>query len=235
MLMFNHRHIVRFVARLSTWLLACMISVSAMSCAGIGGGQSPESTVRSFSRALRDGRASDAYALMSQSYRARVSLADFEAYLNDFPDESRQTARALSRRRGPARQEASLTFGDGDELRLVRDGRTWAIATDVVNYYDRSSPRAALRSLIRAMERRRYDVVLTLIPRAEREGMSESSLRDVAEGEGREELERLIAALRAAIDNPIEEVGNRATMPYGERFRVVFLREDGLWKISDPD
>jgi hypothetical protein len=24
-------------------------------------------------------------------------------------------------------------------------------------------------------------------------------------------------------------------MPYGERFTVQFVREDGVWKIEDPD
>ena len=85
------------------------------------------------------------------------------------------------------------------------------------------------------MERRRYDVVLTLIPEADREGMSEERMRDTWEGEGREEVERLLANLRAALEDPIEEVADRATMSYGDRFRVQFVRENGVWRIEDPD
>ena len=49
------------------------------------------------------------------------------------------------------------------------------------------------------------------------------------------EVERLLASLRANLDNPIEEVGDRATMSYGEGAAVQMVLEDGLWKIEDPD
>jgi hypothetical protein len=31
------------------------------------------------------------------------------------------------------------------------------------------------------------------------------------------------------------ETGDEARMPYGERAEVVFVKEDGRWKIEDPD
>ncbi|MEZ4339609.1 MAG: hypothetical protein R3B82_23545 [Sandaracinaceae bacterium] len=146
-----------------------------------------------------------------------------------------QTARALAERRGDAEQEAVVAYGDGESMRLVRESGEWRVATDVVDFYDQSTPRAALRSFVWSMERRRYDVVLQLIPEADREGMTVERMRETWEGEGREEVERLLANLRAAIDDPIEEVGDRATMAYGDRFRVQFVREDGVWRIEDPD
>ncbi|MCZ7680424.1 MAG: hypothetical protein M5U28_17335 [Sandaracinaceae bacterium] len=65
--------------------------------------------------------------------------------------------------------------------------------------------------------------------------MTEERMREAYEGEGREEIERQLASLRASLDNPIEEVGDRATMVYGDRFRVQFVREDGVWRIEDLD
>ena len=44
-----------------------------------------------------------------------------------------------------------------------------------------------------------------------------------------------IASLRANLDNPIEEVGDRATMSYGEGAAVLLVLEDGVWKVEDPD
>ncbi len=85
------------------------------------------------------------------------------------------------------------------------------------------------------MERERYDVVLRMVPNADREGMSVDRMREAWSGEGREEVERLLENLRANLDAPIEEVGDRATMPYGDRFTAEFVREDGIWKIEDPD
>lgn len=204
-------------------------------CPGLDAGTTPEATVAAFSSALREGRAGDAYGLMSESYRRRVSQSEFRRYFRDYPAEVQQAARALSRRHGRAEQEAVVEYGEGESLRLVREHGDWRVATDVVDFYDQGTPRAALRSFVRAMERRRYDVVLALIPEADREGMTEERMRETWEGEGREEVERLLANLRASLDDPIEEVGDRATMSYGDRFRVQFVREDGVWRIEDPD
>jgi hypothetical protein len=213
------------------------ILLSALAICGCPGpaAETPEGTVAAFASALRDGRTGDAYSLMSESYRRRVSREEFERYFREYPTEVRQTGRALSARRGRAEQEASVQYGEGETLRLVREGGDWRVATDVVDFYDQSSPRAALRAFVRAMERRRYDVVLGLVPEADREGMTEERMREAWEGEGREDVERLLANLRASLENPIEEVGDRATMAYADRFRVQFVREDGLWRIEDPD
>lgn len=214
------------------WLALALLTTG---CPGLNAGATPESTVAALSSALREGRTEDAYGLMSDSYRRRVSLEEFRRYFRDYRAEVQQTARALSERRSGAEQEAVVAYGDGETLRLVREDGDWRIATDVVDFYDQSTPRAALRSFVRSMERRRYDVVLSLIPEADREGMTVERMRETWEGEGREEVERLLANLRAAMDDPIEEVGDRATMSYGDRFRVQFVREDGVWRIEDPD
>ncbi len=85
------------------------------------------------------------------------------------------------------------------------------------------------------MERQRYDVVMRMVPDADREGMSEEQMREAWTGEGQEEIDRLLENLKASLDAPIEQVGDRATMPYGDRFTAQLVREDGIWKIEDPD
>ncbi len=217
------------------FLLLALVTPVLVGCPGLSAGATPEGTVAALASALRDGRVEEAYSLMSEGYRRRVSLEEFRRFFRDYPTEVRETARTLSQRRGRAEQEAVVEYGEGETLRLVRESGDWRIASDVVDFYDQSTPRAALRSFVRAMERRRYDVVLRLIPEADREGMTEERMRGTWEGEGREEVERLLAHLRASFENPIEEVGDRATMSYGDRFRVQFVREDGVWRIEDPD
>lgn len=218
-------------------ILATAISLSSLAAVGCGGarGATPEMAVQDFADAIDAGRYRQAYDGLSESYRARVSFEEFRRYLEEHPEDARELSAAMSRRDGPADITASVEYADGQSLPLVQEDGQWRIAANPVNFYDQSTPRAAVRSFVRAMERRRYDIVLRFIPSADREGMTEERLRDAFEGDSRESIERMLASLRAELDNPIEEVGERATMAYGDGATVQFVREDGAWKIEDPD
>jgi hypothetical protein len=109
------------------------------------------------------------------------------------------------------------------------------IDTPVTDFYSQRTPRDALRSFVRAMERRRLDVLPHFVPNEYRRGMDDAHLRRLFEDERAEETETLLQNLRAHLEDPIEVTGERAAMPYAERFTVLFVREDGVWKIEDPD
>ena len=195
----------------------------------------PASVVNAFGDALDDARYDDAYALLSEQYRRRVPFSEFRESVARNPEEVRELVGLLRHVDEADEVEASVPLPDGDELQLVLvDGR-WRIVGNVVDFYDQSSPRAALRSFVRAMERRRYDVVMRFVPAADREGMSPERMQEAWEGESREEIERLLADLRGSLDEPIEVIGDRATMSYGDGAAVQFVREDGVWRIEDPD
>lgn len=219
------------------WVAVTMVCASAggAGCGGAGVQAEPGSTVAAFSAALREGRWEDAYGMMSRSYQRRVPLEEFRRHLDSNPAEAREAAEALSRPDGPPEEVAVVTYADGERVEMVREGGDWRIATNVVDFYDQSTPRSALRSFVRAMERERFDVVMRMVPEADLEGMSVERMREAWSGDNREEIERLIANLRSHLDNPIEQVGDRATMPYGERYTAVLVREDGDWKVEDPD
>ncbi|MEM6955378.1 MAG: hypothetical protein AAF411_19180 [Myxococcota bacterium] len=200
-------------------------------CAGT---QTPEHTARSFGRALVDGRVGDAYDHLASDYRRRVPLSEFRGQVEANGGEMRELGRLLASSGESGDVTAAVTLADGSTVELVlRDGE-WRIEGNPANYYDQSTPRRALRSFVRAMERRRYEVVMRFVPESDREGMSVERMQAAWEGEGREEIERLIAVLRDNLDEPIEEIGDRATMAYGEGSTVQFIREDGAWKIEDP-
>jgi glutathione S-transferase len=212
----------------------CAVVLGAVQgCAGTGAA-TPGAALSSFAEAIRQERFDVAYGLMAESYRERVSRDEFERHLRENPAEAHRLAARLSEPEGPIIVTARVPYAD-DALQLIQDGKTWHLEGNVVDFYDQSSPRTAIRSFVRAMENRRYDVVLRFVPNADREGMSVDAMREAWEGEGREEIERLLANLRANLNNPIEVVGDRATMPYGERFSMQLVREDGVWKVEDPD
>jgi len=195
----------------------------------------PEETVRAFAQALSRKDYKDAYKLMSKSYCSRVSFEQFKNNLEQNPEETLKTSLALSSIVGSAEQEAVVIFGKAEQIRLVHDENIWHITDNIVDFYSQATPRDALLTFIRAMERKRYEIVLRLIPNADKEGITVQRMRDAWTGEGREDVERLLSNLRANMDKPIEEIGNHATMPYNDQLAVQFIREDGLWKIEDPE
>ena len=222
-------------SRLSPGLLgAALAAILALGC-GAGRSNAPEATLDRFAHALRFEDYEDAYALLAAPYRAQVPYDEFVRRVRESPDEVTTLLALLASLDAPADVTAELRYGEGEALRMVLENGEWRIEGNVVDFYDQSTPRAALRSFVRAMERRRYDVVLRFVPRADLEGRSEERMRAAWESESRAEIERLLESLRASLDNPIEEVGDRATMAYGQRYTVQFLREDGVWKIEDPD
>lgn len=195
----------------------------------------PEATVQAFARAINAGKLDEAYALMSGEYRARVSLEQWEKRLTEQPQDALELSNALGAVRAPADQRAYVSYDDGEQLELRREGERWYLATNVADFYDQSTPRAALRAFVRAMERKRYDVVMRLIPAQDKEGITTERMEQAWSGPERESVERMLSALREHLDDPIEIVGNRATMPYGEHARVQLVREGDAWKVEDPE
>jgi hypothetical protein len=211
----------------------------ALAIGGCGGGAAntptPQATVRSFATALNEARFADAYALMSAEYRDRVSYEQFEKQLNEDRRETMDIGHALSRTQTQVQQEAVLRYGDQNELRLRQESGRWLLADNPIALYDQSTPRAALAAFVNAMERRRYDIVMRLVPKADKEGVTAERMEESWRGEGREEVERMLENLRSHLQDPIEVIGSHATMPYGDRLRVEFVLEDGAWKIADPE
>jgi hypothetical protein len=211
----------------------------ALVCVGCAHGPetpvTPEETVAAFARALNQNKFEEAYALMSEDYRARVGFDQFKRQLSENPQELLEIGHALSHARAPAQEQAVIGYDDDEQLQLRRVGDRWFISSNVVDFYDQKTPRAALRSFVRAMERKRYDVVMRLIPETDKEGITADRMEQAWSGEEREQVERMLSTLREHLDAPIEVVGTRATMPYGEHMRVQFVREGSLWKIEDPE
>lgn len=195
----------------------------------------PEAALEALAAALRAGDADTAYALMSRSYRARVSREEFRALFTSQPDEIARTAEALRHRAGPVEEEARIEWREHEHVELAREGGAWRVVTDVVDHYSQASPRDAVRSFVRAAENRRWDVLLRLLPAADREAMDAARLEALWTGEGREGFERLVGMLRAGLEAPIEIHGEHATMAYGEHARAELALEGERWVIRDPD
>ena len=61
-------------------------------------------------------------------------------------------------------------------------------------------------------------------------------LKAAWEGTQKGEIQRIVQAVKSALPTAtFEEVGDRATMPFGVVGTVQLLREHGVWKIEDFD
>jgi hypothetical protein len=195
----------------------------------------PEKVLKEYAAALKKGDHDRAYALMSAKFRETHTREDFNRLLREHRTEVKQAADQLKMQPQKVKLEARIDYGEGESLRLVKDKGTWRIADNPVDFYGQSTPAEALRSFVRAIERRRYDVVLRFVPNKWAEVMTEDKLRRQWEGGKKDEVKGLLKNLKANLSAPIHKSGNTATMPYGDRFEVRFVREDGVWKIEDPD
>jgi hypothetical protein len=64
--------------------------------------------------------------------------------------------------------------------------------------------------------------------------LTPEKLRAAWEGPQKEQMSRIVQAIRAALPNAtIEETGDSAAMTYGAGGTVSFVREHGVWKIRD--
>jgi hypothetical protein len=132
----------------------------------------------------------------------------------------------------PAR--ADLTLSTGEPVVLVAEGGGWRVDGPAFDPWGQGTPRAALRTFIRALDERRYDVLLRLAPNRYRGDLSVDKLRQYWEEQRKDDRPALLGRLRAAAAAPIVESGDEAHLPYGPEQEVRFLREDGRWKIESP-
>lgn len=225
----------RDVASGATKLGIVAVAVLVSCCASLSQPQpsTADKVVRSFARALGEGETRAAYELMSPDYRARVSFAAWQKNLADNPQEVSEATRRLSRVRNQDDVRA-LEQSTREPLVLTEHDGQWYIAKEPIELYDQGTPRAALHSLVAAFTRKRYDVILRLMPEADKEGVTSETLTQHFGHAARDEIARMLSQLTPHLGAAIEQHEQHATMPYAEHRRVTFLLEQGRWRIQTP-
>jgi hypothetical protein len=195
----------------------------------------PASVLHAYARALDEGRADDAYSALSDEARRGISLEAFRRMVKDDPDGVREIAKALDRPTAPPVVTATVTSLSGQELNLVLEDGKWRIDASTIDLYAQDTPRHAILGFIRAVEHKRYDMVMRYVPDTHKEGLDAAKLQSAWEGHEKQEIEQVVAGLKQALPSAtIEETGERATMPYGAG-AMQLVKEHGLWKIENFD
>jgi hypothetical protein len=197
--------------------------------------QGPVATIEAFGAALERGDFRAAYAMTSADTRKRIPYEAFAAGLGADANQTRALGRRMGAEAGRLPIRLELQLGLGEVVALVREEGRWRIDGEVFEPWGQRSPRAALRTFIRALDGRRYDILLRLAPARYRGDLSADKLRQYWEDERKDERLPLLARLRAAVAAPIVETGDEAHMPYGPDLEAHFVREEGRWKLESPE
>jgi hypothetical protein len=217
------------------WL--ALLALAAIPCIACGPprANAPASVLHAYARALDEGRADDAYSVLSDEARRGISLEAFRRMVKDDPDGVREIAKALERPTAAPVVTATVTSPSGQELNLVLEDGKWRIDASTIDLYAQDTPRHAIQGFIRAVEHKRYDMVMRYVPDTHKEGLDASKLQSAWEGHEKQEIEQVLAGLKQALPAAtIEETGERATMPYGAG-AMQLVKEHGLWKIENFD
>ncbi|MCK5796161.1 MAG: hypothetical protein KAI47_03205 [Deltaproteobacteria bacterium] len=218
------------------WLFGVLLGLGHLACAKPRASViKPEDTLRAYARALEKGRYDEAYALMSGTFRKRHTKQEFARWLQADPKERLRLVARLRGRAAKTEIHAVLKLAEGEKLALRVEKGAWHLIAAPLDFYSQKTPRSALRSFIRAVAHRRYAIVLRFVPAKWASVMTVEKIRAMWEGKKRAEVELLLKELKENIEAPIVVTGSSAKMPYGIDKRVRFVREEGRWKVEDPD
>jgi hypothetical protein len=215
-------------------MLVVAWATSSIACAAQHGND-PASVLHAYAHALEEGRAEDAYRYLSDEARRGISLEAFRRMVKDDPEGVKEIAHALERPTAAPVVTATVTSPSGQELDLVLEDGKWRVDVSTIDLYAQDTPRHAVQGFIRAVEHKRYDIVMRYVPDEHKEGLDAAKLQSAWEGHEKQEIEQVLAGLKQALpSSTIEETGERATMPYGAG-AMQLVREHGLWKIENFD
>jgi len=204
-------------------------------CASGSNTGNPESVLAAYARAVQRGQLAEAYALLSDDAKKTIPFDQFKRMIQENPEQAQELIRALDRpSSGPARITARVTGADGEPLLLVYENGAWRVDGSAIDLYSQAAPESAALSFVRAVENKRYDLLLNFVPDSQREGLTEATLRAAWEGEQKQDMARLIEALKAALPSArFEIVGERATLAYGAGGTIELVREHAAWKVEE--
>jgi hypothetical protein len=197
--------------------------------------EGPGTTVASFGAALARGDLRGAYQLTSAEFQRRTPFDAFAAAFAAGGSEPAALGQRLVAEAPAIPPRVEVTLALGERVPLVLEWGRWRIDGPVYEAWGQGTPRAALRTFVRALDARRYDVVLRLVPDRYRAGLTAEELRGFWEGAHKDEHRALLERIRAAAGGPLTESGDEARLSVPPDGEVKLVREAGIWKIVDLD
>lgn len=209
-------------------LTLCLALLPALAC----GRREQRELSRASDDAAAAVRRGDARALSKRVVVGARNRVDYAAILTD-KQQRASWARGLARP-DQVRPAATLFIAADQPLAVVWTGHAWVFAEDPTLVYDQSSPRAALRSLVRASGLQRWDVLLALAPERYRLGLAEDDLRRAwTEGDYASALKAARERLAQHLAEPIVQDAHEAVLDLGDGEAAHLEREGSRWVVVD--
>ena len=130
--------------------------------AGVGAGcahrtEAPSASLAAFGAALERGDTRAAYALTSTAYRSRTSYEAFAAAIAADPAGAKSFGRRAAAAAPRVAPRVELPLELGETVPLVLEQGQWRVDGPAFDPWGQGTPRAALRTFVRALESRRYE------------------------------------------------------------------------------
>lgn len=200
----------------------------------------PAPSAQRYLEHVAEGRADAAYDLLDESYRKQCDRACFKRLAIAQRVDARRALEELKLGGARIDEIVELALPDGTSLRLSRAGASgnagtpeagFVLVRNPLDFYPQSTPEETVRSFVRAVQARRYEVLTRFVPRALATELGAEQLKARFEGEGKATLAGQIEALKRHWDEPFIIDDKSARLPVGEGHEVRLVMEEGRWRI----
>ena len=182
--------------------------------------------VRDYVATLKSDDPHDAYKLLSDSTRRRVSYDQFALEWKTSAKERawQVTVLEASLKGNPdVGERALISFSDGKLVQLEREGKAWRLESELVSRSRAKRPRDAIRLFADAVAQRDVGGVLGILTQRRREGIAK-------------QVEGFVAGIGKHVNGPLEELTDRAELRWDEngiQYRIVLRKEADEWRVDD--
>lgn len=243
----------------SFFVAGCAALALASSGCPHGGNREALSTALRYLDAAAAGDVETCYGLLSEEAQRGCDRACLASILEQQRAEfraARDELRASLREKAPSRNvvashSATLQLRDGSQLHLAQapqpvtgqarksaSAQPYLFSQNPLQFYPQDTPEHTLRSFLLAVERRRWDVLVSFLPRslsqpAQGPFYTAEQVQKRFEGPAAADIARQLNNLRAHLNDAIQILpsGNEAALKVGENREARLVFEDGAWRV----
>lgn len=216
------------MSRLWPLVLALVVAAGVPACGGAASASSPAADgVRAYINALRSNDPHDAYNLMSDSAKKKLSFDEFAIQWKASAAERDWQAKALeaSVKGNPDVGERALfSYTDGKLVQLEREGKAWHLESELVSRSRAKEPRDAIRLFADAIAAKDINGVLGVLSTRRRESIEK-------------QVDGFVTGIGKRINDRVDQIApDRAEMRWDEnglRYRIVLRKEDDEWRVDE--